>query len=91
MATAIVPSIYDPSLIDETIFVETEAAESEVRALALERGLLGGWSAGAALVAAKHLLRDGHQTSAATSPVVVVIGPDGGGRYLSEDRRWLEA
>ena len=91
MATAIVPSIYDPSLIDETIFVDTEAAESEVRALALERGLLGGWSTGAALVAAKHLLRDGHQTAEATSPVVVVVGPDGGGRYLSEDRRWLEA
>jgi len=39
LATAIVPGIYDPSLVDETVFVATEAAEAKVRQLARERGL----------------------------------------------------
>jgi cysteine synthase B len=81
MATAMVPNIYDPSLIDETIFVDTESAESKVRALARDQGLLVGWSTGAALVAADLVLGE--------HPLVVIIGPDGAGRYLSEARRWL--
>jgi len=81
MATAMVPNIYDPSLIDETIFVGTESAESKVRALARDQGLLVGWSTGAALVAADLVLGD--------HALVVIIGPDGAGRYLSETRRWL--
>lgn len=86
MATAIVPSIYDPSAIDETMFVVTEDAESRVRTLASEAGLFVGWSTGAALVAAEEILsrQAGEQ---AEVPVVVVIAPDGGSRYLSESRR----
>ena len=53
MGTAIVPAIYDPSAIDETVFVGTEEAELRVRALAREQGLFVGWSTGAALVAAE--------------------------------------
>ncbi len=86
MATSIVPTIYDPPAIDETVFVVTEEAESRVRALAAEQGLFVGWSTGAALVAAEQLLSrqaEGHLES----PVVVVIAPDGGTRYLSESRR----
>ena len=86
MATAIVPTIYDPSAIDETVFVVTEEAESRVRALAVEEGLFVGWSTGAALVAAEELVsrQDGEHPQV---PVVVVIAPDGGTRYLSENRR----
>jgi cysteine synthase B len=86
MATAIVPGIYDPALIDETAFVTTEAAEAKVRELARQRGLLVGWSTGAALVAAEELLP---RAAAATGgrSVVVVIGPDGGPAYLTEERR----
>ncbi len=86
MATAIVPTIYDPSAIDETVFVVTEEAESRVRALAVEEGLFVGWSTGAALVAAEELVsrRAGEHPQV---PVVVVIAPDGGTRYLSESRR----
>ena len=86
MATAIVPSIYDASAIDETVFVVTEEAESRVRTVAGEEGLFVGWSTGAALVAAEELLsrQSGERPE---SPVVVVIAPDGGTRYLSETRR----
>lgn len=89
MATAIVPAIYDPSAIDETVFVDTEEAERRVRALAREHGLFVGWSTGAAVVAAERLLwrEDGEQREPAV--VVVVIAPDGGTRYLSEARRLL--
>lgn len=86
MATAIVPGIYDPTLIDETAFVTTEAAEAKVRELARKRGLLVGWSTGAALVAAEELLpRAAAETGG--RPIVVVIGPDGGVAYLAEERR----
>jgi len=89
MGTAIVPAIYDPSAIDETVFVGTEEAELRVRALAREQGLFVGWSTGAALVAAERLRsrEDGEQDE---RPVVVVIAPDGGTRYLSEARRLFE-
>ena len=88
MATAIVPTIYDPSAIDETLFIVTEEAESRVQALAVQEGLFVGWSTGAALVAAKELLSR-HVEEHAEAPVVVVIAPDGGTRYLSESRRLL--
>ena len=86
MASAIVPTIYDPSAIDETVFVVTEEAESRVRALASEKGLFVGWSTGAALVAAEELLSR-YAGEHDEAPVVVVIAPDGGARYLSESRQ----
>ena len=81
LATAIVPRIYDPGVPDRTEFVATEQAEDVVRRLA-KAGLLLGWSAGAAVVAAERLPSD-HPSDA----VVVVIAPDSGTRYLSERRR----
>src|SRR5438132_3143048 len=56
LATAIVPGIYDPGLPDRTEFVKTEEAEDAVRRLAREAGLFGGWSTGAAIVAAERTL-----------------------------------
>lgn len=86
MATAIVPPIYDPSRVDETIHVATESADAMVRQLAVESGLFVGWSAGAAIAAAVELLgRDAEGERFGW--VVVVIAPDGGARYLSERRR----
>ncbi|PYP30765.1 MAG: cysteine synthase [Gemmatimonadetes bacterium] len=86
--TAIVPGIYDPQIPDRMEFVATEQAEDMVRRLARARGLLVGWSTGAALVAAERLLTALYRPlPPSTAPVVVVIAPDSGLRYLSERRR----
>jgi cysteine synthase B len=78
MDTAIVPGIYDPSLADDALRVETERAEELTRRLASQEGLLVGVSSGAALAAALDVaaeMQDG---------VIVMIFPDGGERYLTE-------
>ena len=51
MESAIVPAIYDPTLADEDLRVDTERAYRMVRRLAREEGLLAGISSGAALAA----------------------------------------
>ena len=81
MASALVPAIYDRTLADATLGVETEAAHEMTRRLAREEGLFVGPSSGAAVVAALQL---GQELSART---VAVVLPDGGDRYLS-DRFW---
>ena len=53
MATSIVPGIYDPSLADEDIGVETEPAYDVARELARTEGILAGHSSGAALWASR--------------------------------------
>jgi len=85
LASAIVPRIYDPVLPNRTQFVTTEEAEDAVRRLAKEAGLFVGWSTGAALVAAERVLSD--RPPVRPSDVVVVIAPDSGDRYLSEQGR----
>jgi len=80
LATAIVPGIYDPALPTRTEFVATEDAEEAVRRLAKEAGVFVGWSSGAAIVAAQRL-------RVPSTAVVVVIAPDSGDRYLSEQGR----
>lgn len=79
MPTAVVPGIYDPALADDRLEIETEAAQSMMRRLAREEGLLVGPSSGANVCAALRLAR----TRPAGS-VVVTILCDGGERYLSE-------
>jgi cysteine synthase B len=86
MATAIVPRIYDPSLLDQTVFVATEDAEDKVRGLAAGSGLFVGWSTGAALVAAELVLARSVESDG-PPPVVVVIAPDSGAPYLYDQRR----
>ena len=88
LATAIVPGIYDPSLVDETVFVATEVAEAKARQLARERGLFVGWSAGAAVVAAEAVLARA-AAERGRPPVVVAIAPDGGSSCLADERRLL--
>src|SRR6266540_4126522 len=78
MASAIVPGIYDPSLADADLRIETERAYRMVRRLAREEGLLAGISSGAAVAAmldvAKGLGRG----------IIVTVFPDGAEKYLNE-------
>jgi S-sulfo-L-cysteine synthase (O-acetyl-L-serine-dependent) len=75
--TAIRPGIYDDSVHDILIDVETEDAIELARRLARTEGILGGHSCGAALWGAARVGED------LESGVVVMIFPDGGDRYLS--------
>ena len=84
MDTAIVPGIYDPTIADVDLGVSTDDAYAMTRRLAREEGLLAGISSGANLVGALQVLK--HREANA---VVVVIFPDGGERYLSE-QFWSE-
>ena len=77
LPTAILPGLYDPSLVDRTVRVRTEAAYEMTRWLAQERGLLVGLSSGAAAYATNKLVATVEQGC------VVVVFPDGGQRYLS--------
>jgi cysteine synthase B len=77
MASAIVPTIYDPGLADADERVSTEEAYALVRRLAREEGILAGPSAGAALSASLRVARS------IDRGVIVTVFPDGGDRYLS--------
>jgi len=77
MEEAIVPSLYDPSQIDITIMVETEAAYETTRQIVSNEGLFVGMSSGAAMCAAAELARQ------VETGFIVVIFPDRGEKYLS--------
>ncbi|NJK72278.1 MAG: cysteine synthase family protein [Synechococcaceae cyanobacterium SM2_3_60] len=83
METALKPAIYDPALPDRTVEVATEAAQTMVKRLAREEGLMVGISAGANVVAA---LRVAERLERG---VIVTILCDGADKYLS-DRFWTE-
>lgn len=85
LETAIVPGIYDASIADENVTVETEDAQLMTRRLAREEGLFVGVSAGANVFAALRLAR-----TLKIEAVIVTILCDGGGKYLGEDF-WDEA
>jgi cysteine synthase B len=87
MATSIVPKIYDPSLADRAVEVETEAAYAMVKQLAREEGLLVGISAGAAVAASLRIARE--EAAAGRSATIVTVLPDSADKYLSE-RFWEE-
>lgn len=88
METALVPGIWDASLADETLLIETEAAHQMVLRLAQEEGLMVGPSAGANLVAAKRVARAA-LAQGQKDIVVVTIFCDSAARYLS-DSFWTE-
>jgi cysteine synthase B len=82
MPTAIVPGIYDPSIADDNVWIETEDAYAMCRRIAREEALLVGISSGANLVAARKL---GEQLLEADEHgVIVTILCDGAYKYLSE-------
>ncbi len=77
MEEAIVPSIYEPSEIDETIMVETEVAFEMARQIIKKEGIFVGMSSGAAMFAAIEVAKK------IKSGVIVVIFPDRGEKYLT--------
>lgn len=82
MQSAIVPSIYDESLLDDTYHISTEETHEVVRRLAREEGYLVGISAGTAMVGA---LRVGESLAErGESGVIVTIFPDNAYKYLSD-------
>lgn len=81
MQTAIVPPIYDRTLVDEERPLRTEEAYEMARRLAREEGLFVGISAAAAVAGALNVARD------LQAGVVVTVLPDAGYKYLSE-RFW---
>ena len=83
MPTAIVPAIYDPSIADDNVWIETEDAYAMCRRVAREEGLLVGISSGANLVAARTLGRRLHKSG--QSAVIVTILADSAAKYLSEE------
>jgi len=82
MPTAIVPGIYDPSLADGNLWIETEDAHSLVRQLARREGLLVGISSGGNVWAARQLGRE--IAARGESALIVTILCDGADKYLSE-------
>lgn len=79
MEEAIVPSIYDPSKIDETIMVETKTAFEWARKIIKKEGIFVGMSSGAAMYAASEVVKKINKGT------IVVIFPDRGEKYLSTE------
>ncbi len=79
MEEAIVPAIYDSTMIDIEVMVESEKAFEMTRMLARKEGIFAGMSSGAAMLAAAETAKK------ASSGVIVTIFPDRGDRYLSTD------
>lgn len=77
MEEAIVPAIYDPSLIDITIMVDTETAYQTTRQIVKQEGIFAGMSSGAAMFAGIEIAKQ------INSGIIVVIFPDRGEKYLS--------
>jgi cysteine synthase B len=82
MPTAIVPGIYDASLADRNVWLETEDAHRMVKRLAREEGVLVGISAGANVCGALQVARE--LAAQGRDGVIVTILCDGADKYLSE-------
>jgi S-sulfo-L-cysteine synthase (O-acetyl-L-serine-dependent) len=77
MEEAIVPAIYDPSKLDETIMVETEIAYEMARQIIKKEGIFVGMSSGAAMFASLEVAKK------INTGTIVVVFPDSGEKYLS--------
>lgn len=77
MEEAIVPTIYNPSMIDEKIMIETEKAFEMARQIIKQEGIFIGMSSGAAMLAAIEIAKKINKGN------IVVIFPDRGEKYLS--------
>jgi len=77
MEEAIVPDIYNPSLIDVQEMIESEEAIDMARQIIAKEGIFAGMSSGAAMIAALRTaekMREGN---------IVVVFPDRAEKYLS--------
>lgn len=88
METAIVPAIYDASLADENIEMETERAYAMAKRLAKSEGLLVGVSAAAAVAASLQVAE--REARAGREAVIVTVLCDSAEKYMSE-RFWTES
>ena len=77
MQEAIVPEIYDPSLIDSQEMIESEEAIEMARRIIREEGIFAGMSSGAAMLAA---VRTAEKIERGN---IVVVFPDRAEKYLS--------
>lgn len=77
MEEALVPAIYDPSVIDYQVMIESEEAIETARELIRREGLFVGMSSGAAMLAAMRV------AAQMQSGNIVVIFPDRAEKYLS--------
>jgi cysteine synthase B len=82
MPTAIVPGIYDATIVDENLWIDTEDAYTMVRRAAREEGMLMGISSGGNLVAALEIAK--REVASGRPAVIVTIICDGAVKYLSE-------
>lgn len=82
MPTSIRPAIYDASIPDGNLWLDTEDAHRMVRRMAREEGLLVGVSSGGNLHAATMLAKE--IESRRETGLVVTILCDGADKYLSE-------
>ena len=79
--SSIKPGIFDETLLDRTIFVETEDAYEWARRLVREEAVFVGQSSGAALYASLVIARE--LSERGEKGVIVTVFPDGGEKYLS--------
>ena len=77
MDEAIVPEIYNPSLIDVQEMIESEEAIEMARQIIAKEGIFAGMSSGAAMIAA---LRTAEKIEEGN---IVVVFPDRAEKYLS--------
>jgi cysteine synthase B len=74
---AIVPNLYDSSIVDEKIMIESEDAFEMARQIVLKEGIFVGMSSGAAMYASIKLAEKLEKGT------IVTIFPDRGEKYLS--------
>jgi cysteine synthase B len=86
LGSTIVPGIYDATLADEQLEIQTEDAHAMARRLARESGMLLGVSAAAGIVGSLKVAESLKKQQAA---VIVTVLCDSGEKYLSE-RFWSE-
>ncbi len=77
LPSAIVPAIYDSSLVDVEMTIDPETSWETARRLSREQGLFVGLSAGAAVAAALQVAQE-RETG-----TVVTLLPDDGSKYVS--------
>ncbi|MSO20224.1 MAG: cysteine synthase family protein [Acidobacteria bacterium] len=91
LETAMVPGIYDATVADEDMAIDTERAYHWVKMLAREEGLLAGISCGAVLDACFQIAArlEKEPLAVRQQTKIVTIFPDAADKYLSE-RFWDE-